>query len=319
MATTISTEEAYSTPPKISSCGVSVPGNQQHLDEPSLRDLSRSNVFPKVWSHSTEDKNLTLYGFRRFKTTHLVNLRFLEEEISGLDHRIYQAGLSLDNGTLDRKPDRLGLRCSHRDANIPALQDSITDSLVLNLRHLLKDYDDALASFNKLMAMETFSLIDDEGKSRERNDLHPYEKYKTRLVRADLGTRATHDPIRRGIQKALQRFQYSRTLHEVDTDKEQGTISHPSREAKKLSYQNTALLAEVLSRILASLMAGAFMVLPLIMVSYQTRQRDHLITISLWIIGFSVSVSATLRASNLTTIGVVAAYSAVLSVFVSKG
>ncbi|KAL8651855.1 MAG: hypothetical protein Q9210_003029 [Variospora velana] len=318
MATTASAPESDSTPQETSSSEISVPANQQGLDPPSSLDLSRSGIFPKVWRHSTEDRNLTLYGFRRFKTSHLVNLRFLEEEIAELDHKIYQAGLSLDDGKWNRKQDRLGLQCSHRDASVPAIKDSITDSVVLRLRSLLKDYDDALASFNKLMAMETFSLIDDEGQSRERNDLHPYEKYKTRLVRADLGSRATHDPFRRGIQKALRRFQYWRTCGNVETEEERGTITRPTRDAKTVSYQDSAFLAGILSRILASLTAGAFMVLPLIMVSYQTRQRDRLITISFWIIGFSLSLSATLRASNLTTTGVVAAYAAVLSVFVSK-
>ncbi|KAL9015117.1 MAG: hypothetical protein Q9173_000257 [Seirophora scorigena] len=318
MATTASAPASDLTPQETSSSEIPVPADQQVLDPPSPLDLSRSGIFPKIWGHSTEDRNLTLYGFRRFKTSHLVSLRFLEEEIAELDHRIYQDGLSLDNGTLDRKSDRLGLRCSHRDASVPALQDSITDSVVLRLRSLLKEYDDALASFNKLMAMETFSLIDDEGQSRERNDLHPYEKYKTRLVRADLGTRTAHDPFHRGIQKALRRFQYWRTCGEVETGGEQGTITRPPRDAKSVSYQNSAFLAGILSRILASLMAGAFMVLPLIMVSYQTRQRDRLITISIWIVGFSLSLAATLRASNLTTTGVVAAYAAVLSVFVSK-
>ncbi|KAL8891147.1 MAG: hypothetical protein Q9192_005781 [Flavoplaca navasiana] len=318
MATTASATEAESNPQENPPSETSVPAYQQVSDLTRSRDLSRSGVFRKVWSQSTADRNLTLYGFRRFKTTHLVNLRFLEEEISDVDHRIYQAGLSLDDGTLDHKTDRLGLQCSHRDANVPAIQDSITDSLVLRLRNLLKDYDDALASFNKLMAMETFSLIDDEGQSRERNDLHPYEKYKTRLVRADLGSRTTHDPFRRGIQKALRRFQYWRTRGKFGIDEERDTVTRPSPGAKTVSYQNSAFLAGILSRMLASLMAAAFMVLPLIMVSYQTRQSDHLITISVWIIGFSLSLSATLRASNLTTTGVVAAYAAVLSVFVSK-
>lgn len=166
--------------------------------------------------------------------------------------------------------------------------------------------------------METSSLIDDEGQSRQRNDLHPYEMYKTRLVRADLGTRATHDPFRRGIQKAMQRFQYWRTCGRAETNEERGTNSRPFRNARNASYQNTALVAEILSRIFTSLMAGAFMVLPLIMVSYQKRQRDHLITISVWIIAFSLSVSATLRSSNLATVGAVAAYAAVLSVFISN-
>ena len=182
----------------------------------------------------------------------------------------------------------------------------------------MHNLDDALASFNKLMAMETFSLIDDEVQSRERNDLHPNELYKTRLVRVDLGTRATHDPFRRGIQKALQRLQYWRICSKLKNDEERGKISHSSRESKTASYQNTALLADILSRMLISFIAGIFMVLPLILVTYQTTKRNHLITISVWIIGFSLLVSATLRSSNLATIGAVAAYAAVLSVFVSN-
>jgi len=47
--------------------------------------------FKEVLEHNTEDNNLTLHGFRRFKTTHLVNLRFLEEEIAELDHKFIKS------------------------------------------------------------------------------------------------------------------------------------------------------------------------------------------------------------------------------------
>ena len=66
--------------------------------------------------------------------------------------------------------------------------------------------------------METFLLIDDEGKSREKSDLYPYKKSKTGLVRADLSNGGTHDPIRRGIDEALQRFKYLRPRSKVETD-----------------------------------------------------------------------------------------------------
>jgi hypothetical protein len=48
--------------------------------------LDSEATFRKLWKHSTEDNNLALYGFRRFKTSHLLNLRYLEEEISRLDY-----------------------------------------------------------------------------------------------------------------------------------------------------------------------------------------------------------------------------------------
>jgi len=49
--------------------------------------------------------------------------------------------------------------------------------------------DDGLDSFNKMMMMETFVLADNDWQSRLRNDLNPYEVYKTRLVRVDLARR----------------------------------------------------------------------------------------------------------------------------------
>lgn len=94
--------------------------------------------FRKHWQSSTDDNNLTLHGFRRFKTTHLLNLRYLEDEIAELDHTIYQAGLSL--GLSPSPSDRLGLKHSRRDANVPNTNDTINRSFILKLRELLKQY-----------------------------------------------------------------------------------------------------------------------------------------------------------------------------------
>jgi hypothetical protein len=49
--------------------------------------------------------------------------------------------------------------------------------------------DEALAAFNNIMTMETFSLLDDEQQASLRDDLSLYEAHKTRLLRVDLGTR----------------------------------------------------------------------------------------------------------------------------------
>lgn len=61
------------------------------------------------------------------------------------------------------------------------------------------------------------------------------------------------------------------------------------------------------------------MILPLVMLSYQQNRRDHLITISIWIIVFSLLVSIAMEVSSQATMGVVAAYTAILSVFMSNG
>jgi len=108
---------------------------KEATDEGLLRYV---DLFPRLWRKSTMDNNLSLHGFRRFKTSHLLNIRFLEEEIAEIDHEIYQAGLSLK---LEPTPaDRLGLKTCKRDANVPKIEDTINSSLILRLRSMLKDY-----------------------------------------------------------------------------------------------------------------------------------------------------------------------------------
>jgi hypothetical protein len=112
------------------------------MEESAISQLAKSrdivDLFRKCWKVSTADSNLTLHGFRRFKTIHLLNLRFLENEIAEMDHTLYQAGLSL--GLNSSSVDRLGLRHSKIDANIPSIEESITPEFILKLRDLLKKY-----------------------------------------------------------------------------------------------------------------------------------------------------------------------------------
>ncbi len=99
---------------------------------------NRTDAFRKCWITSTDDNNLTLHGFRRFKTTHLLNLRLLEREIAEMDHTVYQAGLSL--GLNPSPTDRLGLKHCQKDADAPSPDVAITEEFVLKLRDLLRQY-----------------------------------------------------------------------------------------------------------------------------------------------------------------------------------
>jgi hypothetical protein len=91
--------------------------------------------FGKLWRRAVGDNYLTLYGFQRYRTSHLLNLRFLEAEINIADRAIYQAGLGLDYVPV---LDRLGLKTAQKDA-IPASK-TVDRALVLQLRDLLKQY-----------------------------------------------------------------------------------------------------------------------------------------------------------------------------------
>ena len=184
---------------------------------------------------------------------------------------------------------------------------------------MLTEEDDALAMFNKLMTMETFSLLDDESQCYKRSDLHLYEMYQTRLLRVDIGLSSRGDPLQRMIHKWLRALRYRRLSSKFKKDEEiaeERNEQYPS--PAKHSYQNTVFLAEIISRFLVALFGSVFMVVPLVMISYQERQEAHLITVAIWIIAFSLLVSVVMKVSNQATMGVVAAYAAILSVFVSN-
>ena len=110
---------------------------QQDLGQGS-KNLETACLFRKLWSNITDDNALTLYGFRRFRTTHLLNLRLLEIEIDEIDHKVFQAGLAL--GLPPTSIDKLGLKHSKRDAHAPSPEDALDLEAVSKLRGLLKEY-----------------------------------------------------------------------------------------------------------------------------------------------------------------------------------
>ncbi len=111
-----------------------------------LDESCYSELFSKVWHDITSDNHLTLFGFRRYRTTHLLNLRFLEAEINKIDHDLYQAGLQLDQ-PLDREHtiDRLGLKQAKKDSKRMKVEEVVHKALVMRLRRLIKEYGECIS------------------------------------------------------------------------------------------------------------------------------------------------------------------------------
>ncbi|RYN99878.1 hypothetical protein AA0121_g13462 [Alternaria tenuissima] len=284
---------------------------------PTHEPLGRTSLvdaFRRCWVASTADNNLTLHGFRRFKTTQLLNLRFLENEIAEMDHIVYQAGLSL--GLSPSPGDRLGLQHSKRDADVPKINNVITQEFISKLRDLIKEYNEALAAFNNIMTMETFSLLDDEQHASLRDDLSLYEAHKTRLLRVDLGTRSRTDPFQRWLHKYLRAFRYWRLSRKARSNSE--SLGSVASRQQRWSYQNTILIAEVIGRVTTAALTAVFIIAPLAIMSHESSKNIQLIVVSVCIIILSFLVSLFLKVSSFEMMAVSAGYAAVLSVFVSN-
>lgn len=308
--------------------------NDKHQD-----DQTYAKLFRKLWLKVTDDNSLTLHGFRRFKTTHLVNLRFLEEEIHKVDHEIYQAGLKF--GFEATSVDKLGLRHATRDASALGAEEVISSTLIVKLRALIRQYgrvslegpngdclhlrltlsiDEALIAFNNIMLMETYVLADSRQDTSLWTGLNAHEAFKTRHVRVDQAHRSgSRDVLRHCLRKCLRAFWFHLRYGGNRASNPRAFVSASKLESNlKKSSQNTAALAEVITRFLVALLAGAFLVVPLIVLSHQSSSKTQLVTISICIVIFSFLVSLLSRASNEQTMAASAGYAAVLVVFLSN-
>lgn len=113
--------------------------SNEHVDNDS--NSSYSELFSKVWREITSDNHLTLFGFRRYRTTHLLNLRFLEAEIDKIDHDLYQAGLQLNQPLgSEHTIDRLGLKQAKKDSKRMRVEEVTNEAVIMRLRRLIKEY-----------------------------------------------------------------------------------------------------------------------------------------------------------------------------------
>lgn len=162
--------------------------------------------------------------------------------------------------------------------------------------------------------METMSLLDDEQQSCMRTDLTLHEKYETRLVRADLGTRSRTDPFQRWLHKHLRSFRYWRVSRKAQNNPE---AQMRFATVRSWSNQNTILIANVVGRLITAVVAGVFLVIPLTLLSASIK-GTQLGVVTVFILLFSFLVAALFKVTNYEMMVLSAAYAAVLSVFVSN-
>ncbi|TVY42081.1 hypothetical protein LOCC1_G004289 [Lachnellula occidentalis] len=277
----------------------------QGLPDDGILNLGRE--FRSHWRTATDDSELSLFCFRRFRTGHLLNLRFLENEITRVDHEIYQAGLQIEIDPGSK--DKVGLRNATRDANVLPIEEIITRTRLQELRALLKEYDDTIISFNKIMNLQTIALSDSNWLSSLRTDINNQETFKTRLLRVDLPPSTQRDPVRYFLHRWLRKLWF------------QSRVKTPNPEATTPNFQgyrNSIRIADILARFIFALLAGAFLIVPLVVLSYQLSLQSHLVTVSICILAFSILLSLVSQASNQETVMAVAAYAAVLVVFVAS-
>ena len=184
------------------------------------------------------------------------------------------------------------------------------------------------------MLMETFALADNDWEARSRKDLHPYETYKKRLVRVDLPPRSdSRDIIQHSLGKFLRATWFFLRRTRAREEGSDPFKSAPGLESSsswvkpsdprsgsspKKTYQNTTHLAEVIARFLVAILAGAFLVVPMVVLSHQSNKETQTITISICILVFALLVSLISKASNEQTMAGAAGYAAVLVVFLSN-
>lgn len=167
------------------------------------------------------------------------------------------------------------------------------------------------------MTMERCSLIDDEQAASTRTDLNLPEMYKTRLLRLDLPSRSRADPVSRWIHRLLRDFRYWKLSRRGGAGGVEAQ-ARPPGWAGSFSHQESASVANIIGRLITTLMTGFLLVVPLAILSPKSPSNAQLAVVTVCILVFSFLVATMLKASNFEMMAVSAAYAAVLAVFVSS-
>ena len=169
--------------------------------------------------------------------------------------------------------------------------------------------DEGLLAFNSIMFMEQCTMTDSAAITSQQTSLTGQSAYSTRLLRVDLALRSSRDPLRSTLYQWLRAFNFYRSYGQSDTERQMN---------RRKTDLNTTLLADIAARFLVALLAGIFLVIPLVILSFQSDPKAHLLTVSICIVVFSFLLSLGTKASNQETMVASAGYAAVLVVFVAS-
>jgi hypothetical protein len=165
------------------------------------------------------------------------------------------------------------------------------------------------------MIMERYSLLDDEKAASARTDLTLPEMYESRLLRLDLPPRSRADPVSHWIHRLLRGMQFWKLSRRCRASGVEAQLA--LGRAGSFSHQNSASIANFVGRLIATLITGLFLIVPLAILSPRSPSHMQLIVVAVRILAFSFLVATMMKASNFEMMAVSSAYAAVLAVFVS--
>lgn len=127
-----------------------------------------------------------------------------------------------------------------------------------------------------------------------------------REIRRESRTAAL-DPIRDFLRRRLPHF-----LSYSEAEKKRRRDEYIARKPP----EGVSPLVDRIARFFVAFVSGAALVVPMVIMSFQPSQIKSVITVSVAVLLFSVSMSLVMRASNTETLVSTATYAAVLVVFV---
>lgn len=193
----------------------------------------------------------------------------------------------------------------------------VKEALTTKRTTMTASSDNALIAFNQLMRMETFALADHPWLAM-RSGLNTRVAFRTRLMQIDRPMRSdVRDPLQHVLRKILRRIWFRSTTIDNESNLPAYATAGKGEDVVRRWYQNTGRFAETTSRFLFGIIAGAVLVAPMIIMSYQANSKSRVLTVALSIVLFSFLVALVSRASPQETMAASAAYAAVQAVFIS--
>ena len=186
------------------------------------------------------------------------------------------------------------------------MEDRLT--IAFNTATAIRDYEYMNNLHNVNLPLQYFEQVDNNITFPvNKDELWTFQKafqLKTLPQRAN----ASSDPLRRLLSRIVP--------HSLRWTEEEGNSQLPHYFDRKITPENASPFVDKLARFIVAMTGGLSLVIPMLIMSIPQGSTRCLVTTSVAVGLFAGIISVGFSASNAETLGITAAYAAVLVVFV---
>lgn len=280
----------------------------------------------ELWQKATEIYYHDQYSFKSFEALHVLSILYYERELCRISAGLVRDGKpGLSQSEEKEELERLRELLSGHGTQLLNTDNMLLLTVSLSSARALSDLEFILKR-EALLPKQYWGRKDIDETVPNQNEQRRIDDYCVEHHVYNLKPGLSLDIVRRMLHWLLPNgvkydfaiaTQMSRRSKE-ETELEQGILANHRELVEQRHWRRYAdsKLVDSLSRLIVAILGGAALLIPMLIMTFRTKQSDKLITVCVSVTVFGVLFAMGTKASNQEVLAAAAAYAAVMVVYI---